>query len=82
MTVHHLSVVFGLCSLINIVLLFVMFVIICGNRELVYQIHRKFFPITESQFNIAIYSFMGLYKILVIVFNIVPWIACNIPAWF
>lgn len=82
MTVHQFSVVFGVCSLINIMLMTISFFILSMMRDWVYRMHSKFFPVTESQFNIAIYSFMGLYKVLVIVFNIVPWIACSMPTWF
>jgi hypothetical protein len=44
----------------------------------VYQIHSKWFSISRDAFNVAIYSFIGLYKILIIMFNLVPWIALSI----
>lgn len=65
----------GWCSLINIVLLVLMFVLVTAMRSTIYKIHSKLFPITESQFNIAIYSFFGFYKVVVYVFNIIPWVA-------
>ena len=82
MTISDIREILGVCSLINIVLMTISFFMLSMMHDWVYRVHSKFFPITESQFNIAIYSFMGLYKVLVIVFNIVPWIACSIPTWF
>lgn len=75
MTIEQIREMLGWCSLINGVLLIVMFVLVTAARPLVYKMHSKLFPITESQFNIAIYSFLGIYKLLVYVFNIIPWLA-------
>jgi hypothetical protein len=66
------------CTMINVVLLIVSFLILSMARQWVYKMHSVWFPITESQFNVAIYCFMGFYKILIIVLNIVPWIALSI----
>lgn len=67
-----------ICSIINIVLGIIMFVVVSKMREKIYKIHYKFFPITKSQFNTIIYGLMAFYKIQVFVFNIVPWIAISI----
>lgn len=75
MTIFQIREMLGWCSLINFVLLWISFILLVLMRGWVYKVHSRFFPITESQFNIAAYSFMGGYKLLVWVFNIVPWIA-------
>ncbi len=75
MTIYEIRQVLGWCSLINVGLMTVSFLLLSMARGWVYKTHSKWFPITESQFNAIAYSFMGLYKILVFVFNIVPWIA-------
>ena len=75
MTIDQIREMLGWCSLINIVLLGISFMLLVPMRGWVYKIHSRFFSITESQFNIAAYSFMGLYKLLVFVFNIIPWVA-------
>ncbi|MHC4646213.1 MAG: DUF6868 family protein [Planctomycetota bacterium] len=41
----------------------------------VYRIHSKWFSISRETFNVAIYSFIGIYKIFVFVFNLIPCIA-------
>lgn len=66
------------CSLINAALLIFLFVILTAGRKWVYSIHSKLFPITEEQFNMIIYSFFAFYKIVIIVFNIIPYVAVSI----
>ncbi|MEN8127985.1 MAG: DUF6868 family protein [Planctomycetota bacterium] len=75
MTIFEIREMLGWCSLINIVLMTISWLILVKARAWAYSIHSRMFPITETQFNVAIYSFFGLYKVLVFVFNIVPWIA-------
>jgi len=75
MTIYEIREVLGWCSLINVALMVVMFLILWQGRSWVYKMHSRMFPITESQFNVAIYSFLGVYKLLVYMFNIIPWIA-------
>ena len=80
MTIIEIREMLGWCSLINVVLLVLMFVLVTLMRPVIYKMHSKMFPITESQYNIAIYSFFGFYKVMVYVFNIIPWIALCIVA--
>ena len=63
------------CTVINVVLLVISFVICASAGDLIYQMHSKWLPISRESFNIAIYSFIGLFKIFVIAFNLVPYIA-------
>jgi hypothetical protein len=37
--------------------------------------HSKWFPMPREMFNVVIYSFIGLFKIVFLVFNVVPWVA-------
>ena len=46
--------------------------------DLIYSIHNTMFEITRESYNLAIYSFLGLFKITILVFNIVPYIALRI----
>ncbi len=66
------------CTIINGLLLVISFLVCAYAREWVYDMHSKWFPISREAFNVAIYSFLGLFKILVLVFNLLPWIACAI----
>ena len=43
--------------------------------DLVYRTQSKWFPIPRETFNVVIYSFFGLFKIVFLVFNVVPYMA-------
>jgi len=75
MTIDQIREVLGWCSLINVALVSISFLLLTSMRPWVYKIHSKWFPIPEPQFNAIAYSFLGAYKMLVFVFNIVPWVA-------
>jgi len=59
--------------------LFVFSSLFCmAAGDLVYRIHSKLFRIPRDTFNTVLYSFLGIYKIIVIAFNLVPWLALEI----
>jgi hypothetical protein len=75
MDIQTLTTFFMWCTILNVALLsFSSMMCICAG-DWVYRMHSKWFPIPREVFNVAIYSFIGLYKILVIVFNLIPYIA-------
>lgn len=74
MRVDLLQSFFGWCTVINAVLLMVSFLFLSLAGDWIYKIHSRFFSLTRETFNIAWYGFMGLYKILIIVFCFVPWV--------
>ena len=43
--------------------------------DLVYRIQYQFFPIPRETYKVVIYAFLGLFKILFLVFNVVPYIS-------
>ena len=62
-------------TIINVALLAVSFVICAAARDWIYSVHSRWFPISREAFHVAIYSFLGLYKILILMFNVVPYVA-------
>lgn len=81
MNVQTLTNFFMWCSIINIGFLLLAFLMVTVfSLDFVYRMHSKFFPMPKDAFTIAMYSFIGIYKIFVFVFNIVPWIALLIVA--
>jgi hypothetical protein len=75
MTVQMLTAFFMWCTIINAGLLILSSIMIIPAQDLVYRMHSKWFSFPREKFNIIIYSFLGLYKTVVIVFNFVPWMA-------
>lgn len=78
MDINMLRDLFMWCSIINIVGMVLSLVMCILARDLVYRIHTRFFPMSREAFNITIYSLLGGYKILVVFFNIIPYIALAI----
>jgi hypothetical protein len=70
-----MDTVFMWCTIINGSLLVLSFLICAFAGDWVYRMHTKWFPISREAFNVAIYSFIGLFKIFVLGCNLVPYIA-------
>ncbi len=75
MTVQMVRDVLLWCSIMNvgILLLWVLFILLA--HELAYQSHGKWFRLSAERFAEIHYSGMGFYKICIVVFNIVPYVA-------
>jgi hypothetical protein len=63
------------CAIINMALLLVSSLFCAAAGNWVYRVHSRFFPLSREAFNTAIYSLLGLYKMLFIAFSLVPYIA-------
>ena len=60
------------CAIINVSLYALSVIMLICLSDFVYRVHCKWFPMTKETYVIVIYSFIGLYKILLIVFVVVP----------
>ncbi|HUT59207.1 MAG TPA: hypothetical protein VNA25_15265 [Phycisphaerae bacterium] len=63
------------CTILNAGLLALSFLIFIFARDWVYREHSKWFPVSREAFNVVIYSSLGLFKILFLVFNLIPYVA-------
>lgn len=63
------------CTVINGGLLIISVITGIVGLDFVYSIHGRLFQISRETFNMAYYFFIGLYKIVWLVFNSVPYIA-------
>ena len=75
MDIQALTSFFMWCSIINIGILFFLALIYMLAPNLAFSLQSKFIPISRETFDIVFYSFIGLFKVIVLVFNVVPWIA-------
>ena len=75
MDVQMLTTFFMWCTLLNVGLLIVSFLMLLVAGDFVYKVHSKYFAMTRESFNASLYLIIGLYKIAVFVFNLIPWIA-------
>ena len=74
MTIEMLKNVFLWCSIINLGLFFLSFLIFWLARDWIYRFHGKWYRLSEDKFDATIYESMAFYKILILFFNIVPYV--------
>ena len=75
MNIQTLTTFFMWCTIINGAMLVLSTTMCILAPDLVYRMQSKLFPIPRETFNVVIYSFIGLFKIFVLVFNVVPYVA-------
>ena len=80
MEIETLKLFFMWCTIINGGLLLLWTLAHMTMPNLVYNTQKRFFPIPKEQFTVVFYSFIGLFKIIFFVFNLVPYIALLIIA--
>lgn len=75
MDIQTLTTFFMWCTIINGGLLLFWTAMLMSAPDLVYRMQSRWFPIPRQTFDVVIYAFLGLFKIVVLVFNLVPWVA-------
>jgi hypothetical protein len=59
----------------NGVLLLLWTAMFIFTPDLVYRTQSKWFSIPRETFDVVMYSFLGLFKIFFLVFNLIPYLA-------
>ena len=75
MNTNFVRAFFGWCTVINGGLLILASLLIRFAAGWVFGMHSAWIPIPADAFNVAIYLLLGCFKIVVIVFNVVPYLA-------
>lgn len=75
MSLDQLTELFKWMLLINIGLLVFSTISVLVLKNFMIRLHTSLFGISKEQFALAVYAYLGMFKIIVIVFNIVPYIA-------
>jgi hypothetical protein len=68
------------CSVINYAVLLSWFLAFRFAHDWMYRLHKRWFRIPVEQFDAIHYGSMAMYKIGVILFNLVPYVALLIVA--
>ena len=63
------------CTIMTGAMLALSILVCTLGQDLVYRIHTQLFHIPRETLEVAIYLFLGLFKIVWIVFNLVPYLA-------
>lgn len=75
MDVQTWQTFFMWCTIINAVLLVLTGMIFTFAGDWVYRVQSKWYPISRDAFTVITYSFIGLFKLFFITFNLVPYVA-------
>ena len=70
--------VLGWCAVINYGVLMVWWLIFVFGHSWLYQLNSEFFQISEQDFDNTHYLCMGLYKLGIFLFFLVPYLAVRI----
>ena len=75
MDIQTLTTFFMWCTIINGAMFLLSATMCMLAPDFVYRMQSKLFPIPRETFNGIIYAFIGLFKILFLVLNVVPYLA-------
>jgi hypothetical protein len=63
------------CAIVNYVILFVWFTVFMLAHDWLFRLHGRWFHLTQNQFDSLHYGGMAVYKIGILLLNLVPFIA-------
>ena len=75
MDIQTLTKFFMWCTILNVGVLTLTSIMCIFFADFSYRMNNRFFSISREAFNVALVCFIGFFKILVIVFNLIPYIA-------
>ena len=74
MGVELMRSVLGWCALVNIGLFLIWFLVFMAAHDAVYKLHCLWFSISKKEFDRSHYMMMGVYKLLTILFFVIPYL--------
>lgn len=75
MNLDQLTEILKWMSIINMSIFVLSALLIMSFRKIICTLHSNLFGINEEKISIILYAYLGIYKIILIVFNIVPYLA-------
>ena len=80
MDIQTLTAFFMWCTIINGALLVLWTIMCLSAPNLVYRTQSKWFSMPRETFNVVMYAFLGLFKIVFLVFIVVPYVSLLLVA--
>ena len=68
------------CTILNYLVLILWFVVFSLAHEWMFKLHGRWFRLSADQFDALHYGGMAVYKVGILLLNLVPLIALNIVA--
>ena len=78
MSVDQWQQLLGIMTLINIGILLFSTLAASALKGIVQRLHGSLFHLEPDKISELVYQFLGNYKLLIMVFNLVPWIALQL----
>ncbi len=78
MSIEILRGVLGWCAVINYGVLLFWFLAFTLAHDQMQRLHGRWFRLQNEQFDAIHYGIMGIYKISILLFNIVPYAALHL----
>ncbi|MEZ5944479.1 MAG: hypothetical protein R3C18_24080 [Planctomycetaceae bacterium] len=75
MTIFEVKQILQWCLVLNFSLLMFWTAMCVFAMDWVYATQKRFFPISREVFVVAMYAFLGLFKLGVILLNLTPYLA-------
>lgn len=75
MSIEQMTTLLGWLSLINIALLSFSAVMIWIFKDLITRLHSQLFKLSSTELMPLYFHFLAHYKLLIIVFNVTPYLA-------
>jgi hypothetical protein len=66
------------CTVINYGVLLAWFLVFVFAHDWLQRIHGRWFRLSHDQFDVLHYAGMGIYKIEILLFNLVPFVVLSI----
>ncbi len=78
MTVEALTTFFGWMAVLNIAYLLIATVMLTVARGWVSNLHHRLMGPNEKDLEMAYFNWLGTYKIMVMVFSVIPYVALRL----
>ena len=78
MDIKTLKEFFLLCAVINYAVLLIWFGAFVMARAQLHELHSRWFRLSNEAFDITMYAGMAVYKLMILIFALVPYIALSL----
>ena len=78
MSIDDFCGVLGWCALINYALLLVWFVMFTSSHDWLRAMHARWFDLSDQTFDAIHYAMMGIYKLAIFLFLLVPYLVLRL----
>ena len=78
MTTEHAREILLWCALINYGVLILWFVAFLTAHDMLYRLHKRWFRISVEAFDGTHYGGMAIYKVGILLLNLVPYVALTL----